>query len=173
LSLQFPFVPVFGRLFVFGVPAEIYREERPDVDPPLMPFIRGAACPVRGDHCHLIGGAAGVSTLRRGLPSSGPFAGLTARSSAGNLMQCRTCMAAAEGIWQRLGRPTSPYGSSQSAPAWMIAMRAYHQHAADTQRFEIITFNNAFHGRTLATISASDQEKMHKGFMPLLRFHVR
>ena len=36
-------------------------------------------------------------------------------------------------------------------------VRAYHQHAGNTQKFEIITFKNAFHGRTLATISASSQ----------------
>jgi acetylornithine/N-succinyldiaminopimelate aminotransferase len=46
-------------------------------------------------------------------------------------------------------------------------MRAYHQ-SAGSERFEIITFKNAFHGRTMATISASNQEKMHKGFAPLL-----
>ncbi len=47
------------------------------------------------------------------------------------------------------------------------AARAYHQ-SAGSDRFEIITFKNAFHGRTMATISASNQEKMHKGFSPLL-----
>jgi acetylornithine/N-succinyldiaminopimelate aminotransferase len=46
--------------------------------------------------------------------------------------------------------------------------RAYHQHEGDTSRFELITFKNAFHGRTMATISASNQEKMHHGFSPLL-----
>lgn len=45
--------------------------------------------------------------------------------------------------------------------------RAYHQ-SAGSDRFEIITFKNAFHGRTMATISASNQDKMHKGFAPLL-----
>jgi acetylornithine/N-succinyldiaminopimelate aminotransferase len=45
--------------------------------------------------------------------------------------------------------------------------RAYHQ-SAGSERFELITFKNAFHGRTMATISASNQEKMHKGFSPLL-----
>jgi acetylornithine/N-succinyldiaminopimelate aminotransferase len=47
-------------------------------------------------------------------------------------------------------------------------VRAYHQHVGNDHRFEIITFNNAFHGRTMATISASNQDKMHKGFLPLL-----
>ena len=45
--------------------------------------------------------------------------------------------------------------------------RVYHQ-SQGSERYEIITFKNAFHGRTMATISASNQEKMHKGFMPLL-----
>jgi acetylornithine/N-succinyldiaminopimelate aminotransferase len=45
--------------------------------------------------------------------------------------------------------------------------RAYHQ-SVGSERFELITFKNAFHGRTMATISASNQEKMHKGFAPLL-----
>lgn len=35
-------------------------------------------------------------------------------------------------------------------------------------RYEIITAFNSFHGRTLATISATAQEKFHKGFEPLL-----
>ena len=48
------------------------------------------------------------------------------------------------------------------------AARAYHQSAGNEHKFELITFKNAFHGRTMATISASNQEKMHKGFMPLL-----
>jgi acetylornithine/N-succinyldiaminopimelate aminotransferase len=46
--------------------------------------------------------------------------------------------------------------------------RAYHQHVGNDHKFELITFKNAFHGRTMATISASNQDKMHKGFMPLL-----
>jgi acetylornithine/N-succinyldiaminopimelate aminotransferase len=46
--------------------------------------------------------------------------------------------------------------------------RSYHQHVGNDHKFELITFKNAFHGRTMATISASNQEKMHKGFMPLL-----
>ena len=36
------------------------------------------------------------------------------------------------------------------------------------QRFEIISMVNSFHGRTLATIAASGQEKLQKGFEPLL-----
>jgi len=47
--------------------------------------------------------------------------------------------------------------------------RAYHQSVGNDHKYELITFKNAFHGRTMATISASNQEKMHKGFLPLLQ----
>lgn len=36
------------------------------------------------------------------------------------------------------------------------------------QRFEIITAYNSFHGRTMATLSATGQEKVQKGYEPLL-----
>jgi len=35
------------------------------------------------------------------------------------------------------------------------------------QRYEIITFANAFHGRTLAALAATGQEKYQKGFEPI------
>ncbi|KFA93630.1 acetylornithine aminotransferase [Archangium violaceum Cb vi76] len=34
-------------------------------------------------------------------------------------------------------------------------------------RYEVITFDNSFHGRTLATVTATGQPKYHKGFEPL------
>jgi len=37
-----------------------------------------------------------------------------------------------------------------------------------TGRYEIITFTNSFHGRTMAGISATGQDKVKKGFAPLL-----
>src|SRR5205823_8115377 len=41
-------------------------------------------------------------------------------------------------------------------------------HGRDGQdRFEIISMLNSFHGRTLATLTASGQEKLHTGFDPL------
>ncbi len=43
----------------------------------------------------------------------------------------------------------------------------YHYATGNPQRHRIITFSNAFHGRTLATISATDQEKLRSGFEPL------
>lgn len=35
-------------------------------------------------------------------------------------------------------------------------------------RFHILTMKDSFHGRTLATLSATGQEKVHKGFEPLV-----
>lgn len=35
-------------------------------------------------------------------------------------------------------------------------------------RFEIITFDNSFHGRTLATVTATGQKKYQEGFQPLV-----
>ena len=41
-----------------------------------------------------------------------------------------------------------------------------------TGRYEIITFANSFHGRTMAGISATAQDKVKKGFAPLLEGFV-
>ena len=38
----------------------------------------------------------------------------------------------------------------------------------DRKRFEIITFKNSFHGRTMATLTATGQKKFHDGFEPLV-----
>jgi len=46
--------------------------------------------------------------------------------------------------------------------------RRYHFANGNPQRNTLICFNNAFHGRTLGTISATNQEKMRDGFEPLL-----
>jgi len=46
--------------------------------------------------------------------------------------------------------------------------RRYHYAKGNTHKTDLITFSNAFHGRTMATISATDQAKMIDGFAPLL-----
>ena len=46
--------------------------------------------------------------------------------------------------------------------------RRYHHHHGHPEKNTLITFRNAFHGRTMATISATDQPKMIDGFAPLL-----
>jgi acetylornithine/N-succinyldiaminopimelate aminotransferase len=46
--------------------------------------------------------------------------------------------------------------------------RRYHYVNGQAHRHKIISFDNAFHGRTLGTISATSQPKMRDGFEPLL-----
>jgi acetylornithine/N-succinyldiaminopimelate aminotransferase len=45
-------------------------------------------------------------------------------------------------------------------------VRKYHSHHGRPQRYRIITFEGAFHGRTLATIAAGGQKKYLDGFGP-------
>lgn len=46
--------------------------------------------------------------------------------------------------------------------------RRYHFVNGNPQRHKLITFKNAFHGRSLGAISATNQDKMRDGFEPLL-----
>lgn len=46
--------------------------------------------------------------------------------------------------------------------------RKFHAHQGQSERFRLITFEGAFHGRTLATIAAGGQEKYLEGFGPAL-----
>ncbi len=46
--------------------------------------------------------------------------------------------------------------------------RRYHHAKGNPHKHDLITFSNAFHGRTMATISATNQEKLRDGFAPLL-----
>ena len=46
--------------------------------------------------------------------------------------------------------------------------RRYHHAKGNAHKHNLITFSNAFHGRTMATISATNQEKLRDGFAPLL-----
>ncbi|MDD5773726.1 MAG: aspartate aminotransferase family protein [bacterium] len=46
--------------------------------------------------------------------------------------------------------------------------RLYSKTTFSPDRYEIITFDNSFHGRTLATITATGQKKYQEGFEPLM-----
>jgi acetylornithine/N-succinyldiaminopimelate aminotransferase len=46
--------------------------------------------------------------------------------------------------------------------------RRYHHHHGRPEKHVLIAFRNAFHGRTIGTISATDQPKLRDGFAPLL-----
>ena len=46
--------------------------------------------------------------------------------------------------------------------------RKYAKEKTKDGRYEIITFERSFHGRTLATLTATAQEKYHQGYAPLV-----
>lgn len=46
--------------------------------------------------------------------------------------------------------------------------RKYHYENDAPERYRVITFEGCFHGRTLATIAAAGQEKLTKGFGPMM-----
>ena len=57
-------------------------------------------------------------------------------------------------------------GAEANEAAIKLARRWAHERDGQG-RFEIISMLNSFHGRTLATLAASGQEKLHTGFDPL------
>jgi acetylornithine/N-succinyldiaminopimelate aminotransferase len=57
--------------------------------------------------------------------------------------------------------------SGAEANEAVIKLARKAQRDRGTDRFEIITFESSFHGRTLATVAATGQTKYQKGFEPL------
>ncbi|MDP5275900.1 acetylornithine transaminase [Chengkuizengella axinellae] len=57
-------------------------------------------------------------------------------------------------------------GAEANEAAIKLARR-YKQKILDQDKYEIITFKQSFHGRTLATLTATGQEKVQDGFLPL------
>ena len=150
---------------------------------PLMPvYPRCGVRPVRGDHCHLIDEAgtryldfaAGIAVNLLGHSHEGLIGAI--QRQAATLMHVSNLYGSPQGeaLARRLVDLTfadTAFFTNSGAEAVECAIktaRAYHQHAGNDEKYELITFKNAFHGRTMATISASNQEKMHKGFSPLL-----
>ena len=58
-------------------------------------------------------------------------------------------------------------GAEANEAAIKLARKVFKDKGAG-ERFEIITMENSFHGRTMATLSATGQKKFHHGFEPLL-----
>ncbi|MCK0127067.1 aspartate aminotransferase family protein [Erythrobacter sp. F6033] len=153
---------------------------------PLMPvYPRCGVRPVRGEHCHLIDEdgtryldfASGIAVNLLGHSHEGLIGAV--QKQAETLMHVSNLYGSPQGekLAQQLVDNTfadTVFFTNSGAEAVETAIkcaRAYHQNAGDegdANRFEIITFTNAFHGRTMATISASNQTKMHHGFSPLL-----
>ncbi|MEL7446400.1 MAG: aspartate aminotransferase family protein [Pseudomonadota bacterium] len=153
---------------------------------PLMPvYPRCGVRPVRGEHCHLIDEdgtryldfASGIAVNLLGHSHEGLISAI--QEQASTLMHVSNLYGSPQGekLAQQLVDNTfadTVFFTNSGAEAVETAIktaRAYHQNAGDegdSDRFELITFMNAFHGRTMATISASNQAKMHHGFSPLL-----
>ena len=149
---------------------------------PLMPvYPRCGFRPVRGEGAYLIGEDGGraldfASGIAVNLLGHGhPHLTKAIADQAATLMHVSNLYGSPQGeaFAQRLVDSTfadTVFFTNSGAEAVECAIktaRAYHQ-SQGSDRFEIITFKNAFHGRTMATISASNQDKMHKGFAPLL-----
>ena len=58
-------------------------------------------------------------------------------------------------------------GTEANEAAIKLARRWFYD-KGQPKRFEIITMNDSFHGRTMASLSATAQKKIHAGFKPLL-----
>ncbi len=150
---------------------------------PLMPvYPRCGVRPVRGEGCYLYGEdgqqyldfASGIAV--NALGHGHPAIVKAIAEQAATLMHVSNLYGSPQGekFAQRMVDTTfadTVFFTNSGAEAVECAMktaRVYHQSAGHEGKFEIITFKNAFHGRTMATISASNQEKMHTGFLPLL-----
>ena len=71
----------------------------------------------------------------------------------------------------RLSFADKVFFSNSGAEANEAAIKLARKYSRDTfgpGRFHIISMNDSFHGRTMATLSATGQNKVHQGFEPLL-----
>jgi len=57
-------------------------------------------------------------------------------------------------------------GAEANEAAIKLARKYSHENSGG-HKYELICMRNSFHGRTLATVAATGQEKFHKGFEPL------
>lgn len=58
--------------------------------------------------------------------------------------------------------------ANSGAEANECAIKIARKYGSQTKRYEIITMNKSFHGRTMAMITATGQDKVKHGFEPLL-----
>ncbi|KQM63699.1 acetylornithine aminotransferase [Sphingomonas sp. Leaf17] len=150
---------------------------------PLMPvYPRCGVRPVRGEGAWLIGEqgeryldfASGIAV--NALGHGHPKLVKAIADQAATLMHVSNLYGSPQGehFAQRLIDATfadTVFFTNSGAEAVECAIktaRRYHFANGNEQRHDLITFNNAFHGRTLGTISATNQPKMRDGFGPLL-----
>lgn len=150
---------------------------------PLMPvYPRCAVRPVRGEGAYLYGErgeqyldfASGIAVNLLG--HGHPHLTKAIADQAGTLMHVSNLYGSPQGeaLAQRLVDLTfadTVFFTNSGAEAVECAIktaRRYHHVTGNPQRKTLICFHNAFHGRTIGTISATNQEKMRDGFEPLL-----
>jgi len=150
---------------------------------PLMPvYPRCEVRPVRGEGCYLIGQqgeryldfASGIAVNLLG--HGHPVLTKAIQDQAATLMHVSNLYGSPQGeaFAQRLVDNTfadTVFFTNSGAEAVECAIktaRRYHHVKGNPHKHELITFSSAFHGRTLGTISATNQEKMRDGFEPLL-----
>ena len=150
---------------------------------PLMPvYPRCGVRPVRGEGCYLYGEdgakyldmAAGIAV--NALGHGHPKLTEAIATQAATLMHVSNLYGSPQGerFAQRLVDATfadTVFFTNSGAEAIECAIktaRRYHYANGNPRRHTLITFDTAFHGRTLGAISATDQAKMRDGFEPLL-----
>ncbi len=150
---------------------------------PLMPvYPRCDVRPVRGEGCYLIGErgeryldfAAGIAV--NALGHGHPHLTSAIQNQAATLMHVSNLYGSPQGeaLAQRIVDncfADTVFFTNSGAEAVECAIktaRRYHYVSGNPNKTKIITFNNAFHGRTLGAISATNQAKMRDGFEPLL-----
>lgn len=150
---------------------------------PLMPvYPRCDVRPVRGEGCYLIGErgeryldfAAGIAV--NALGHSHPDFIKKVQDQVATLMHVSNLYGSPQGeaLAARIVAASfadTLFFTNSGAEAIECAIktaRRYHFVNGNPQRTKIITFHNAFHGRTMGAISATNQAKMRDGFEPLL-----
>jgi acetylornithine/N-succinyldiaminopimelate aminotransferase len=150
---------------------------------PLMPvYPRSPVRPVRGEGVYLYGEqgeryldfAAGIAVNLLG--HGHPHLTKAIQDQAATLMHVSNLYGSPQGeaFAQRLVDGTfadTVFFTNSGVEAVECAIktaRKYHSAKGNPEKHNLITFSNAFHGRTMATISATDQAKMIDGFAPLL-----
>jgi len=150
---------------------------------PLMPvYPRSPVRPVRGEGVYLYGEqgeryldfAAGIAVNLLG--HGHPHLTEEIQKQAATLMHVSNLYGSPQGeaFAQRLVDLTfadTVFFTNSGAEAVECAIktaRRYHYAKGNAHKHNLITFSNAFHGRTMATISATDQAKLRDGFAPLL-----
>lgn len=63
--------------------------------------------------------------------------------------------------------PARVFFCNSGAEATEAALKFARKYGSETGRYEVITMKQSFHGRTLAAITATGQDKVKKGFDPL------